>query len=415
VLADYAKIKALNPEMILSVRLPLDEAAAGRAAEMTRAGVGVIYLQAGMNGQGFGAKKDLFITKLVREVHLALVEEGIRDRVTLMASGGIALAEHWPRSSWRGRRRRHRPGALRRARMPPLQGLPRRAFLPGGDRDGAGGVATQRLVNLVGALHSQMIEVMGAMGLREARRLRGEVGRAMFFDDLEREMASPGFRPAHKEQTFPASGNGQAQRESGNGAAPAAPPTMVLPDGFDFKSWRFGNGSRLAKPMASRYRNQFGKFKVVRTTACQACGRCAEVWPTACTKRAARACWRPSRSSAAGPSSAKPRAPIAATPAPTGAARRRRSALGDDRRQALDGRPAPEHLDPGRNRPPARGGLRIPHGRLGGGWTGWISSFPAAAPDASFTPEQVDLQIPLNRRDDGRPEVVIGFPIYGGG
>jgi hypothetical protein len=28
---------------------------------------------------------------------------------------------------------------------------------------------------------------MGAMGIREARRLRGDVGRAMFFEDLEEE------------------------------------------------------------------------------------------------------------------------------------------------------------------------------------------------------------------------------------
>jgi len=29
--------------------------------------------------------------------------------------------------------------------------------------------------------------VMGAMGMREARRLRGETGRALFFEDLEEE------------------------------------------------------------------------------------------------------------------------------------------------------------------------------------------------------------------------------------
>jgi len=29
---------------------------------------------------------------------------------------------------------------------------------------------------------------MGAMGMREARRLRGDVGRAMFFEELEEEI-----------------------------------------------------------------------------------------------------------------------------------------------------------------------------------------------------------------------------------
>ena len=44
-----------------------------------------------------------------------------------------------------------------------------------------------RIVNLIGAWHQQLIEVLGAMGIREVRRLRGETGRAMFFEDLERD------------------------------------------------------------------------------------------------------------------------------------------------------------------------------------------------------------------------------------
>jgi hypothetical protein len=43
------------------------------------------------------------------------------------------------------------------------------------------------MVNLMGAWHSQLIEVLGAMGIREVRRLRGEVGRAMFLEDIEKE------------------------------------------------------------------------------------------------------------------------------------------------------------------------------------------------------------------------------------
>ena len=38
-----------------------------------------------------------------------------------------------------------------------------------------------------------MLEVLGAMGLREVRRLRGEVGRAMFVDELQREIFGPLF------------------------------------------------------------------------------------------------------------------------------------------------------------------------------------------------------------------------------
>ena len=59
--------------------------------------------------------------------------------------------------------------------------------------------AEKRIVNLLGSWHSQLIELMGAMGLREARRLRGELGRAMFFDDLERENFGPLFGERAKE------------------------------------------------------------------------------------------------------------------------------------------------------------------------------------------------------------------------
>jgi hypothetical protein len=53
--------------------------------------------------------------------------------------------------------------------------------------------ATQRLMNLMGAWRSQLLEVLGAMGIRDVRRLRGEVGRCMFFEDLERESFAPIF------------------------------------------------------------------------------------------------------------------------------------------------------------------------------------------------------------------------------
>jgi glutamate synthase domain-containing protein 2 len=46
---------------------------------------------------------------------------------------------------------------------------------------------TRRIANLIAAWRNQLIEVMGAMGIREVRRLRGETGRALFFEELEEE------------------------------------------------------------------------------------------------------------------------------------------------------------------------------------------------------------------------------------
>ena len=45
----------------------------------------------------------------------------------------------------------------------------------------------QRITNLITAWHGQLLEVLGAMGLRDVRRLRGEVGRAIFREEIEKE------------------------------------------------------------------------------------------------------------------------------------------------------------------------------------------------------------------------------------
>jgi glutamate synthase domain-containing protein 2 len=51
-----------------------------------------------------------------------------------------------------------------------------------------------RIRNLIAGWHNQLLEVLGAMGIREVRRLRGEMGRAMFYEDLEKEFATLGKR-----------------------------------------------------------------------------------------------------------------------------------------------------------------------------------------------------------------------------
>src|SRR5207245_11483397 len=51
----------------------------------------------------------------------------------------------------------------------------------------------QRLINLIGVWHDQLIEILSAMGMRDVRRLRGDTGRSMM--DLElREQSFKGIR-----------------------------------------------------------------------------------------------------------------------------------------------------------------------------------------------------------------------------
>jgi len=65
---------------------------------------------------------------------------------------------------------------------------------------------------------------------------------------------------------------------------------------------------------------------------------------------------------------------------------------------------------------PPENGLEYRTGQSGGGFDRIDFAFPDEPPDTGLKPADIDLSIPLNRRDDdGRPEVSIGFPVYGGG
>lgn len=182
------RIKNINPSVVVSIKVPLDRKAEGRASKLTREGAEVIHLMAGINGQEQGEENPRFIKDVIRSIHTRLVEEGTRDEVTLIASGGIAAAEHLAKIMLCGA-----DGCA--IDLPLLIALECRVCqrcvkglsCPVDIESIAPAWGARRIINLMGAWHSQLIEVMGAMGIREARRLRGEVGRAMFYQDLERK------------------------------------------------------------------------------------------------------------------------------------------------------------------------------------------------------------------------------------
>lgn len=194
VLEEIEALKKRYPELITMVRVPADGECETRVAELTRAGAEVLHLVADHHAQGLGDARDMHLKDLIRRCHLRLVENNLRDTVTLLVSGGIALAEHVAKAIICGV-----DGVV--VDLPLLLALECRLCRQcqnGGPcpvhlerldvRRGA-----QRLVNLMGAWNNQLLEVLGAMGLREVRRLRGEVGRAMFVEDLQREIFAPLF------------------------------------------------------------------------------------------------------------------------------------------------------------------------------------------------------------------------------
>ena len=181
-------LKAENPDRIVAVRVPATPTSKDRIRQLVDMGVEMVHLVFDMHGREQAASKPRHARDVLREVHGALVRAGIRDQVTLAASGGIALAEHVTKAMICGADLVAIDVPLAMALECRLclecdRGQPCPIALASIDPDFAAG----RIVNLIGAWHQQLIEMLGAMGIREVRRLRGEVGRCMFVEDLERD------------------------------------------------------------------------------------------------------------------------------------------------------------------------------------------------------------------------------------
>jgi ferredoxin len=187
-----ARAKSSNPDLVGVVKLPLSKDAKDRVLDLTKAGIDAVHLFADWHGYSGAAKRH--ISLWIRDVHQALVDAGIRDEVTIIASGGISLAEHVVKTLLCGADAVCIEVPLMIALECRLCMNCRNGLVCPADIDHVDeAYAVQRMVNLMGAWHSQLLEMMGAMGIREARRLRGEAGRAMFFDDLERDCFGPIF------------------------------------------------------------------------------------------------------------------------------------------------------------------------------------------------------------------------------
>jgi hypothetical protein len=190
------KLKLAHPGLIVAVRVPLIQGAIKRVEELAKMNVEVIHLIADSNGNEIGTQNPRFIKDVVREIHGMLIKIEKRDEVTLIAGGGIGLPEHIVKALICGT-------DLVSINIPLMIAVECRlceSCKPGDycsaklDKEIDPKYGVGRMTNLIGAWHWQMVEMMGAMGMREARRLRGDVGRAMFKDELEEEIYGPIFR-----------------------------------------------------------------------------------------------------------------------------------------------------------------------------------------------------------------------------
>ena len=184
------KVRRMSPRALISLRLTYERGVERCAEALVKYGVDMIHVH--VNDEDVARDPGL-ITRAINGVHAHLVDGGVRDEVTLLSSGGIAEAAHVPKSIILGADAvcvglayqialgckvcygtKHSPEC-------PL-------YIEKGDIEWA----AQRIINLIAAWRDQLLEVLGGMGLREVRRLRGELGRAMFYEELEEKVFGGG-------------------------------------------------------------------------------------------------------------------------------------------------------------------------------------------------------------------------------
>ena len=180
---DLASLNARFPQAIVAARVEAGEGVEKVALELVSGGIDIIHLLYDEQGREKGTRR--LAKDSLLAINKALANESVRESVSIIAAGGLAAAEHVPKSLICGADAVVLEQALKVA-MGCTAG-PTCTICPMDGSKISTEQAYWRVVNMVGAWRDQLLEVMGAMGIREARRLRGETGRAIFYEDAERD------------------------------------------------------------------------------------------------------------------------------------------------------------------------------------------------------------------------------------
>ncbi len=181
-IAAIARSREINPNVLTIIHIPASGNAEKKILDLVSNGAETIHLSADIHGRG---RDNVTLLDSLHKTHTLLVEEGLRDRITLVASGGIAAAEHIPKTIILGADAVVLDIPLLIAmdivKWDPGENGNKILSLKGFEElDSRWGAS--RVINLMLSWRDQLLEVLGAMGLRDVRRLRGETGRAIFAD-----------------------------------------------------------------------------------------------------------------------------------------------------------------------------------------------------------------------------------------
>jgi glutamate synthase domain-containing protein 2 len=243
------QVRKVNASAVIGLRLPLGRDSASQVEQLAAEGLGLVHLWADEMGCEIEGDPPRFLADTLQEVHHRLVAANLRDQITIVASGGIATAEHVPKALVSGADAVAVEYALMVALGCALWADVRRPC-PVEDQEADAEWGAQRIVNLMAAWRDQLLEVLGAMGMRQVCRLRGELGRAIFQEQEEQT-----FRglfdcvvPGHPAVRGPAAGEGEVEGDlrwptalilsTAEQARTGQPPTS----GLEYRVGRSGGG-----------------------------------------------------------------------------------------------------------------------------------------------------------------------------
>jgi ferredoxin len=179
------ELRKQNQSALISLELTHPQLSEEIIKHFEEAHMDILNFHSDNDGSSF--KGNTFISESIRKLHLDFIKKGKRDEITIIGKGGIAAAEHIPKLIICGADAVVLDLSLLVAMGCRVCGACEAERCPARINLLDPEMAKQRIINMICAWRDQLLEILSAMGIRDVRRLRGEVGRAMFYEEIERE------------------------------------------------------------------------------------------------------------------------------------------------------------------------------------------------------------------------------------